>query len=323
MVHRKNLRIHFEKETDGDEIVRDMEARIAELLQEDIGSSQTVITIGMVEKVIASMGKPEDFSEEDADVEGKTSKSTVKNASSTKRLFRNPDDRVLGGVASGFAAYFGIDPTWIRVALVIAGFFVPFLILAYLIAWIIMPPACTATEKLQMKGQPINVENIGKTVTEGIDKMSEKVNAENTKSFLHSLGNGIVKVAGFLIKLLLIIIAICLAPVFLFGLIIVFILLMVATGLAGSVPVLFFHFWPDVNWGIITTISPAVSLALSVCMVFVLGIPVIGLLQLLMQTFGEWKPMSTGVRIFLILLWLVSLAVGIALFLQFPLNFCL
>ena len=317
----KNLRVCFKREVDGEEIVRDMEARIAELLNEDLGDKQTVITIENVEKVIGRMGKPEDFSDEDADADGKRSWAGDKSTTMGKRLFRNPDDRILGGVLSGIAAYFGINATLLRLLLLVAVFFVHVLILIYIILWIVIPLARTATEKLQMRGKPINMENIGKTVTEGVDKVGEKVNAGKTKSFLHSLGNGIVEVVGFLIKFLLVLLAVCLTPALLFGLIVVFILLVVAVGVAGSVPVMFFQLWPEVDWNIITTVSPALTLAFSVCAVLALGIPVLALLQILMQAFGGWKPMSTGVRVFLILLWMVSLALGIALFLQYPLNF--
>ena len=81
------------------------------------------------------------------------------------------------------------------------------MILAYLIAWIIVPLAKTATEKLQMRGEPINMENIGRTVTEGFDKVNDYVHSEKPRSFLHQLGNLIVKIAGFIIKFFLVLLA--------------------------------------------------------------------------------------------------------------------
>ena len=64
----------------------------------------------------------------------------------------------------------GVEYTWVRIILLVLGFFVHGVILAYIIAWIIIPMACTAPEKLAMKGAAINVENIGKTVTDGFEK---------------------------------------------------------------------------------------------------------------------------------------------------------
>ena len=129
-----NLRYHFRKQEGADEIVRDIETRIAELFNECIRDGKQVITIEIVESVIARMGKPEDLNDE-ADEE-QEKKDTDKNIS--RRLFRNPDDRILGGVISGISAYFGWDPTWVRIILIVFGCFVHGLILAYLIAWIVI-----------------------------------------------------------------------------------------------------------------------------------------------------------------------------------------
>ena len=117
-----------------------------------------------------------------------------------RRLFRDPDNKVLGGVASGLAAYMGWDVTWVRIILLVLGFFVHGVILAYIIAWIIIPMARTAPEKLAMKGAAINMENIGKTVTDGFEKVNDYVRSDRPRSILQKIGEGIVSVAGFLIK---------------------------------------------------------------------------------------------------------------------------
>lgn len=194
----KNLRYHFRKEEGADEIIADMESRIGEHFDEILSHGLLVITIDHVEQVIEQMGKPEQLNEGDADADSENAEADKekKEANSTtggdvkRRLFRNPDDRVLGGVASGLAAYLGWDATWMRLGLVILGFSIPFLFLfLYVIAWIVVPLARTATDKLQMKGEPINVENIGKTVTDGFekvsdsfDKVSDAVNSQQSRS---------------------------------------------------------------------------------------------------------------------------------------------
>jgi phage shock protein PspC (stress-responsive transcriptional regulator) len=93
-----------------------------------------------------------------------------------KRLFRNPDDEVVGGVCSGIAAYFGIqDPIWIRILWIFltlsGGFGIP----VYIILWIIVPKAESASERLQMRGESINVSNIGKIIEDEMDHFSEKI----------------------------------------------------------------------------------------------------------------------------------------------------
>ena len=197
-----NLKYHFRTEPDADEIVRDMENRIAELFSEYISHGQQVITIENVEEVIARMGKPEEInSESDSSTNVDDSYRASDNGESPKRrLFRNPDDKVLGGVVSGLAAYFGWDVAWTRIVVLVCGIFLHGFILAYIIAWIIIPMARTATEKLQMKGEPVNMENIGKTVTDGFEKMNEYVHSDKPRSFVEKLGNIFFSVLGFIVK---------------------------------------------------------------------------------------------------------------------------
>ena len=147
-----NLKYHFRTEPDADEIVRDMENRIAELFSEYISHGQQVITIENVEEVIARMGKPEEInSESDSSTDADDSYRASDNGESPKRrLFRNPDDKILGGVVSGLAAYFGWDVAWTRIVVLVCGIFLHGFILAYIIAWIIIPMARTATEKREI-----------------------------------------------------------------------------------------------------------------------------------------------------------------------------
>ena len=314
-----NLRYHFRKEEGADEIVRDMEARIAELFDEALRGGLQVITIKEVEDVIARMGKPEELNdgeEENASASGEKAYGSESTGTS-RRLFRNPDDRILGGVVSGLAAYFGWDVTWTRIVFILAGFLIHGLILAYLLAWIIIPLARTATEKLQMRGEPINVENIGRTVTDGFEKVNEKVHSDEARSTLHRVGNGVVSVFGFLLKLCLVLLLICCAPFLLVGLVVLFALLMAATGMIVSLPTFIYNIVPWVDWSNIHSI-PGVMVGLTICGILMVGIPIAGLIQVVMQSFGNWNPMGTSVKVVLVLLWMIAVAVGIVLFFQVP-----
>ena len=307
-----NLKYHFRHEDGAEEIVRDMEIRIAELFSEYITRGQQVITIENVEEVIARMGKPEEInSETDTDDADNTKQWEKSDASQSvkRRLYRNPDDKILGGVVSGLAAYFGWDTAWTRIAVLLCGIFLHGFILAYIIAWIIIPLAHTATEKLQMRGEPVNMENIGKTVTDGFERMNDYVHSDKPRTFLEKLGNAFFSVIGFIFKLLLIILAICLAPVVIVVLIVLFALLMAATGVLASTPALLYYALPEVDWSMLTT-SPAPVIGLAVCALLVIGIPVVGLLQVILQSFKVWRPMATGVKVTLILLWIIAVAVG-------------
>lgn len=182
-------------------------------------------------------------------------------------------------------------------------------VLAYIIAWIIIPEANTATEKLSMKGMKVNVENIGKTVTDGFEKVNDFVKSEKPRSFLQRVGEAIVSVVGFLIKCILVIAAICCTPI-LFVVLIVFVsLLAAATGMISAVPTMLYEMMPRVDWSIVN-LSPFTTSLMSLSGIMVIGIPIVGFIHFLMSTFGGWKPMPFATRVILIILWLIALGAG-------------
>ena len=309
-----NLRIHFSKEEGAEEIVHDMELRISELFSERLNEKKQVITLTDVEEIIAQMGKPEEFSEDTT----QDTNEYIKEEKTPKRLFRDPDNKVIGGVCSGIAAYLGWDVTAVRIIFIALA--LPFIlngslilngvVIAYIIAWIIIPEANTAAEKLSMKGMQVNVENIGKTVTDGFEKVNNFVKSEKPRSFLQQVGEAIVGVVGFLIKCILVIAAICFTPV-LFVVLIVFVsLLAAATGAISAVPTLLYEMMPRVDWTIVN-LSPFTTSLMSISGILVIGIPIVGFIHFLMSTFGGWKPMPFATRVVLIILWLIALGVGL------------
>ncbi len=86
-----------------------------------------------------------------------------------KKLYRNPDDRTLGGVASGLGAYFGIEVIWIRLIFIGLMFAGGAGLVIYLILWIITPQAKSITERIQMKGGAITLDNIETTLKENMN----------------------------------------------------------------------------------------------------------------------------------------------------------
>lgn len=163
---------YFNKENGGHEIIFDIESRIAELFSERISESQNVINLTMVDEVISVMGSPEEFSsnDENASQEKSSNNNPVYPRSyntKAKKLYRDPDSRVIGGVCSGLAHYFNMDKILMRIIFVILLFVTSgILIPAYLILWIAVPKARTTSQRLEMKGEPINIENIGRSVKE-------------------------------------------------------------------------------------------------------------------------------------------------------------
>ncbi len=162
-------------EPGADDILQDVELRIVELLQQNqMGASQVILQT-RIDEVIAVLGSPENFS--DNPIEQQAPVQTAQQDRSHKRFFRDSDTAILGGVASGVAAYFNIDVVFVRVAFVLFTMVFGSGIPIYVLLWIIIPVAKTASEKLQMKGVPVNIESIKtefKEATERIEKNANK-----------------------------------------------------------------------------------------------------------------------------------------------------
>ncbi len=174
----KAIHRHFKKSEGYEEITSDIESRLAELFQESMGSRK-IVTMKDVNHSVAIMGKPEDFGVEEEMLDN-DEPLTTKNKYSFrpgKRLFRDPDEEVIAGVCSGIAAYVGIsDPLWIRlVFIVLAISSAGFGILVYGILWAVLPQATTAGDRLAMKGEPINISNIGRIIQDEIENLSDKI----------------------------------------------------------------------------------------------------------------------------------------------------
>ncbi|HQR93931.1 MAG: hypothetical protein B7Y15_12210 [Bacteroidetes bacterium 24-39-8] len=143
-----SLRKFFANEEGRDEIINDIEGRIAELFGESLKKGATCITEDTVNGIIASMGHPEDFEGEEANVksqlggEGKQSQSNYQftpNDAPRGRLYRDDNDKLLGGVCSGVANYLRLDPTIVRLVLALIAFLGGSGILLYILLWIILP----------------------------------------------------------------------------------------------------------------------------------------------------------------------------------------
>jgi phage shock protein PspC (stress-responsive transcriptional regulator) len=179
-----------------DEIIRDIEARISELFSEKMKSSSQVISLKELDEVIAVMGQPEDYMVdeeifEDSSMNSKHSSSTSSSFSSSKKLFRDVDDKFVAGVSAGIGHYLGVDVIWIRliwVLLVVIGFGSPLLV--YLLLWILVPAAESTADKLRMTGEPINISNIEKKFKEGYDTVADKVKSADYDKYGQKVKNG-------------------------------------------------------------------------------------------------------------------------------------
>jgi len=173
------LNKHFGQAIEGQEILQDIEARIAELFLEKTSNKVEVITDFMVDEVIARMGKPEDFMEQEEESEKAQPEATSQEEEPKirRRLYRDGDSRVLGGICSGMAAYFNIDVVMMRVIFFLLFFLIgPFNILLYLILWIVVPKAKTTAQRLEMRGKEATISNIEKSIKEEVNEVGESYN---------------------------------------------------------------------------------------------------------------------------------------------------
>ena len=221
-----------------DEIMADIESRIAELLQQKQGSFKQVVTLAEVDEVISVMGKPEDFGAApsgDTKQQASGSAGNQYGAWGRRRMYRDTDDKIFFGVCSGLAYHFGIDPIWLRLAFGLSIFLGGFGLILYILLAIITPKARTAAEKLEMMGEPVDVNNIRKMMEEDMDHIKKKVkdfgngfrsgrNSDRAKEFgrdmgdfFSSAGHGVGRLIGGVVKAILVFIgfmlAICLAAI--------------------------------------------------------------------------------------------------------------
>jgi phage shock protein C len=162
----------FLHDPDREDIMQDIESRLGELFAQEINRSNQLILTGQVNRVIEIMGEPHNFSDDEAQEERHEEKKYYKKA---KRMYRDPDSRMLGGVCGGLGAYFHTDPWVFRIVFIVfsvfflAGFFV------YLILWVAIPEAKNTAQKLEMRGEPVNIENITNAVKDEFSKVREKM----------------------------------------------------------------------------------------------------------------------------------------------------
>ena len=191
------------------ELIADIEARIAELFSASLGKSRQVISPADIEKMIGIMGKPEDFGEA-ADAESQPSYSspaegaTTSNNQRSRRIFRDPDDKILGGVCSGLGSFFNIEPLWLRLAFAVTFLFFGSGLLFYLLLWIIIPLAKTTAEKIEMKGNPVNLDNIEKQFREEMEGIRTRMknSANEMRSYTPGLRGALERAVDLFTSLL-------------------------------------------------------------------------------------------------------------------------
>lgn len=299
--YTESLRASFGKEEGGEEIANDIEERIAELFDELKQNGVEAITIEHVKVIITRIGEPEQLTGEDEEqnsghrydsfrsaAEGVYD--NVRTRTAGKRLYRNPNDRMVAGVMSGLAAYTNTDVTWWRLGIVLSVLIYGFGILAYIVLAIVLPSAKTPEEQLQMQGREVTPQNLANVVVEN-GQMPVKRNG--------CLG-------AFVTALLVLFAVIVGLPllVSLFLVVISFIVVFtVPTAVHLSLPFdIGFLELPE-----LITLYPWAVVTFMVGLLLIFLIPVYAIAHMFFSRANKIKPMGIGQRLFWVVLWVTSL----------------
>jgi len=291
-----------------DEIIADIEARIAELFGEKIKNERQVISYKEVDEVITIMGQPEDYMVDEEIFEDEPSYSYSQTKTTGKQLFRDTDHSYVGGVSSGLAHYMGIESIWVRLLWVIltiasSGAF----LLIYIALWIFVPEAKTTADKLSMRGEEVNISNIERKIREGFDDVAGKVKSVDYEKYGKQARSGATSAAT----------GISAAILFILNIFVKFIGIMILL-VAGSILIgLFIALFTVGTFGIIDAPwTDYVEMAgigaplwlISLLAFFVAGIPVFFLFILGLKILVKnLKSLGTPTKLVLLGLWLLSL----------------
>lgn len=175
----ERIESHFPDDEERREIMADIESRIAELFSPGKNAGMSPVTIADVKRVMEIMGDPGDIADmaDDTQEKGSTQDSGYSSTGRTggRRIYRDVDNRVLGGVCSGMSAYWSIDVVWIRIIFVILAIGALSGVLIYLLLWLVIPPAITTAQKLEMKGASVTISNIGRAVRDEFNNVRKNL----------------------------------------------------------------------------------------------------------------------------------------------------
>jgi phage shock protein PspC (stress-responsive transcriptional regulator) len=171
--YNTSLERHFANEQGKDEIIQDIQSRISELFSIRLQTGTPFIDREDVRKVIETLGPAYTLGAETAEPANPYLPSAyTRTHTGKRRLFRNPHDKMLGGVCSGLANYFDIDPVIVRLIMVVLFLGAGIGLLAYIIAWIVIPVARTPEDMAYMTGgEPLNMQNIKQNVGEELQDL--------------------------------------------------------------------------------------------------------------------------------------------------------
>ena len=302
----------YKDDPDGEEILADIEARIAELIL-STQSAEGVVARPLIDNIIKQLGTPHEIDDEKADSAPRSAEHTDKNGNPRipRRLYRDLENSKLGGVCAGLAKYFDIDPTWVRLAMfaplilsvlcqmnIFQWMFIyklssmmssmfGFMIIAYIIMWFSIPAASTARQKLEQQGERVTAQ--------GIKNNTQVAPDERERTLVAKIVMAVGSITLIVLKIF--------AALMLVGLIVGgSVLGLVAL---SSIPMIAFDM--------------ATGLAL-MAFFFVVLVPIVTLIYLAIALIGSRKPSSKFMLIMLVL-WIISLVTMTVSAIKSPVRF--
>ena len=315
----ENMRSYYSRRSGGEEIANDVESRVAELFADLKAQGVEAITIEHVEDIIKRIGDPQQMDEE-ADVKSERvmdgGYAEAVDEKSVRKLYRDPDDKILGGVISGFCHYLGIeDPVIARLLFLLLVFFShAILVVVYAVCWALIPEAKTAEERLQMKGKRVTPNAINEELMQGVDRAKKFVNdPENQRKAGGCLAT-FVKICFFSFLGFLALI---------FGSILLCVLVALFMSLGATVfgiggVLMGLGVDPDFVT-MLGTVPTWIQWTFAGATILVLAIPLFMLLHKLLSK--PEKSMSTGTVVTMIIVWILALGVAISTLIPIAANF--
>ncbi len=280
----ESLKGHFEKEKEaGKEIIEDIEQRMTELFESRLKNNRQVISLEDVREVIKILGKIEDFEfiEEKDEFKEEDEQEATYSRKENRRLYRDPDNSYLGGVAGGLGAYFNIDPLWPRLVFVALVFANGFGVILYFILWVIVPKARTTAQKLQMRGERVTIQNIEKSISDEYQKVKRNIHKmKDSEKFqkTHEVFTDIFSAIGILFKALLKFI------IYIIGFAFILAGIFLIVGLGITIFTRFDLFdtihWPHINLPDLSSIfiDPVNFNLMTICIVILVLVPLLALI---------------------------------------------
>ena len=322
--YEDSLRSAFSSQPGGHEIADDIEARIAELLNELKANGVEAITIEHVQDIIKRIGTPEDITGNDDELQENLDATDAAQQTQSqgdagsegpkpfiptgkKRLYRDANNKMLAGVLGGLAGYFNHDATFWRIgyAVLLAfcvfidanifGSLSAFLIIGYIVMAILLPVAKTPEDRLRMKGVDVTPQSLAQEVMD--DSRRNEVRNENQEV--------VNRAGGCILKGCLISIALLLIIPLVFVLIAFFALLFLPAQLAD------FQIF-DGSIGEMLSASTTGTVIMLICLILGFLIIIYCIFHAIMSNSGKVKPMGIKQRLFWMVTWFVCLAGFIA-----------